>query len=378
MGRRMRPVWAEIDLTAITHNTGILKGLISPDTLLMAVVKANGYGHGAGRVAEAALAAGADCLGVATVEEAGQLSQAGVDAPIHILSEAPVNPADSAIIAANGFIATVCRRETADALSQAAEDAGREVVVHVKIDTGMNRLGLKGDPAAVAEFFKHLEHLPGIKTEGIFTHFAKADDPDSDFSRLQLNRFLEITEELAKQGLCPKIKHAANSAAIIDFPESHLDMARAGIAIYGLNPSPAFAGRADIRPALSLKARISFVKDVPAGEGISYGLTYTTQRESRIATLPLGYADGYSRLLSNKTDVLVNGRKARNVGTICMDQLMVDVTGLEGVETGTEAVLIGLDGGESITADEIAARLGTINYEVVCMINARVPRVYLT
>lgn len=374
----MRPVWAEIDLTAITHNTRVLKSLISPDTLFMAVVKANGYGHGASRVAEAALAAGADRLGVATVEEAEQLISAGLDAPIHILSEAPANLADSAVIAENGFIATVCRRETADALSRAAEDAGREVVVHIKIDTGMNRLGLKDDPTAVTGFFKHLEHLPGIKTEGIFTHFANADDPASDFPRLQLKRFMKIVAELDRQGFCPPIKHAANSAAIIGFPESHLDMARAGIAMYGLDPSPAFAGRADIRPALSLKARVSFVKDVPLGEDISYGLTYTTSRDSSIATLPLGYADGYSRLLSNKTDVLVNGQKARNVGTICMDQFMVDVTGIVGVEPGTEAILIGRDGGELITADEIAVRLGTINYEVVCMIGARVPRVYLT
>jgi alanine racemase len=374
----MRPVWAEIDLTAITHNTGVLKGLLHPDTMFMAVVKANGYGHGANRVAEAALAAGADRLGVATVEEAAQLMAAGFDAPIHILSEAPANPADSAIIAENGFIATVCRKQTADALSQAAEDVGQEVLVHVKLDTGMNRLGLKDDLETVAEFLRYLGRLPGIKAEGVFTHFATADDPKSDFSRRQLNRFTAVTGGLDKQGLCPPIKHAANSAAIINFPESHLDMVRAGIALYGLNPSPSFAGRADIRPALSLKAGVSFVKDVPAGEGVSYGLTYTTTRDSRIATLPLGYADGYSRLLSNMTDVLISGKKAPNVGTICMDQFMIDVTGISGVEPGTEVVLIGHDGGQSITADDIAARMGTINYEIVCMISDRVPRIYVT
>lgn len=374
----MRPVWAEIDLTAIIHNTRILKGLVTPGTLLMAVVKANGYGHGACRVAEAALAAGADRLGVATVEEAGQLISAGIDTPIHILSEAPPNLADNAVIAENGLIATVCRRETADMLSQAAEVAEQEVVIHVKVDTGMNRLGLKDDPAAVAGFFEYLRTLHGIKAEGIFTHFANADNPDSDFPAVQLQRFMAVVAELEKQNLCPPIRHAANSAAIIGFPESHLDMVRAGIAIYGLNPSPAFAGRADIRPALSLKARVSFVKDVPAGEGISYGPTYKTKRDSRIATLPLGYADGYSRLLSNKTDVLISGVKAPNTGTICMDQFMVDVTGIPSVEPDTEVVLIGESGNISITADDVASRLDTINYEVVCMINARVPRVYLT
>ncbi|MFA5867288.1 MAG: alanine racemase [Actinomycetota bacterium] len=374
----MRPVWAEIDLTAIIHNTKILKGLVSPDTLFMAVVKANGYGHGAYRVAEAALAAGADRLGVATIEEAGQLMSAGIDTPIHILSEAPPNPEDSGAIAENKFIATVCRPETADSLSRAAEDIGQEVVVHVKIDTGMNRLGLKDDPAAVVAFLEHLNRLPAIMPEGIFTHFATADDPASDFPARQLDRFMTVVGELDKRGLCPPIKHAANSAAIIGFPESHMDMVRAGIAMYGLDPSPAFAGRAEIKPALALKARISFVKEVPAGEGISYGLTFKTSRDSRIATLPLGYADGYSRLLSNKTDVLVKGQRAVNTGTICMDQFMVDVTEIAGVEPGTEAALIGRDGGASITADEIASRLGTINYEVVCMISARVPRVYLT
>ncbi len=374
----MRPVWAEIDLTSITHNTKVLKDLISPDTLFMAVVKANGYGHGANRVAEAALAAGADRLGVATIEEAGQLMSAGIDMPIHILSEAPPNPADSAAIAENGFIATVCRAETANVLSRAAEDLGREAVVHVKIDTGMNRLGLRDDPDEVVKFLAHLAHLPAVKVEGIFTHFATADDPASDFTVRQLDRFKALIAELDRQGLCPPVKHAANSAAIIGFPESHLDMVRAGIAMYGLDPSPSFAGRVDIKPALSLRTKASFVKDVPAGEGISYGLTYKTTRDSRIATLPLGYADGYSRLLSNKTEVLVNGRRAINTGTICMDQFMIDVTDIAGVEPGTEAVLIGHDGGESITVDEIAARLGTINYEVVCMISARVPRVYIT
>ncbi len=374
----MRPVWAEIDLTAITHNTKVLKGHVSPKTMFMAVVKANGYGHGAYRVAEAALAAGADRLGVATVEEAAQLMAAGIDAPIHVLSEAPPDPEDSGTIAENGFIATVCRPETANSLSRAAEDIGQDVVVHVKIDTGMNRLGLRDEPAAVIAFLEHLHRLPGIKPEGLFTHFAAADDPASDFTARQLDRFMSVVGELNKRDLCPPIKHAANSAAIIGFPESHLDMVRAGIAMYGLDPSPAFAGRADIKPALSLKARISFVKDVPAGEGISYGLTYKTSRDSRIATLPLGYADGYSRLLSNKTDVLVKGKKAINTGTICMDQFMVDVTEVPGAEPGSEAVLIGRDGGLSITADEIASRLGTINYEVVCMISARVPRVYLT
>ncbi len=374
----MRQAWAEIDLTAITHNVRTLKGLTKHGTLFMAVVKANGYGHGAVRVAEASLAAGADRLGVATVEEALQLVAAGVDAPIHILSEAPPNPSDSLAIAENDLITTVCREETAQGLSAAAAEAGKTIRVHVKVDTGMNRLGLRSDPSSVISFVERLHSLEGIEVEGIFTHFATADDPADDFMKTQLVRFRAVLAALETRNICPPIRHAANSAAIIRDPESHLDMVRAGIAVYGLDPSPASPKQADIKAALSLKTRVSFVKDVPAGEGISYGLTYKTLKPSRIATLPLGYADGYSRMLSNKTDVLINGQAAANTGTICMDQFMVDVTEIPGVEVGIEAVLIGSSGDATITADDIAARLDTINYEVVCMISARVPRVYLT
>lgn len=373
----MRPVWAEIDLTAISRNVTTLKGLTKQGTLFMAVVKANGYGHGAARVADAAMAAGADRLGVATVEEAVQLREAGITAPIHILSEAPVNPGDSALVAENDLIATVCREETAAALAQAALKQDTVVKVHVKVDTGMNRLGLPADPEVVADFIERLRR-PGLAVEGAFTHFATADDPKSDFTARQLELFNAVIRHLDELGLKPAICHAANSAAIISYPDAHLDMVRAGIAIYGLSPSAALAGAARLVPALSLKAKISQVKDVPIGEGISYGLTYTTARASRIATLPLGYADGYSRLLSNTTEVIVNGRMAANTGTICMDQFMVDVTDIPDIMPGTVCTLIGADGEASISADDIARRLGTINYEVVCMINARVPRVFLT
>ena len=369
-------MWAEIDLPAIAHNINVLRGLTRPGALFMAVVKANGYGHGAVPVAQEAIAAGADRLGVATIEEAVQLAQAGITVPIHILSEIPSDPADLCAAIDHGFVLTVCRLETARALDAAA--AGRRAKVHVKLDTGMNRLGIPFEPAAVAEFVEALLGCKSLDIEGIFTHFATADDPDSDFSRVQLVRFIAALDELRRRGICPPVKHAANSAAIIDFPESHLDMVRAGIALYGLNPSSAMAGRADLKPALSLKARISFVKNVPVGEGISYGLTYTTTRPSRVATLPLGYADGYSRILSGKTEVLVNGTKAPSVGTICMDQLMVDVTDIPTVNPGAEVVLIGAQNGNIILADDIAARLGTINYEVVCMIGARIPRVYIS
>ncbi len=372
----MRPVWAEVDLTAIAHNIGILRGATRSGAMFMAVVKANAYGHGVIPVAHEAIAAGADRLGVATIEEAVQLAQAGITAPIHVLSEIPNDPADMCAALDHGFILTICRAETARAVDAAA--AGRRAKVHVKVDTGMNRLGIPYNPETVVAFVQTLLNCKNIDVEGIFTHFATADDPASDFAQIQLTRFTAALDELARRGICPPIKHAANSAAIIDLPESHLDMVRAGIAIYGLSPSPALAGRVDLRPALSLKSRISFVKDVSAGEGISYGHSFKTSRPSQIATLPLGYADGYSRILSNKTQVLVGGLKAPNVGTICMDQFMVDVTDIPNVAAGTEIVLIGSQNGETISADDIAARLGTINYEVVCMLSARVPRIYIS
>jgi alanine racemase len=342
----------------------------------MAVVKANAYGHGAARIAETALAAGANRLGVATVEEAMQLTCSGIEAPIHILSEAPPNPGDSAAIVENGYVATVCRRETAESLAAAARDAKSRVKVHVKVDTGMNRLGLPADPETVASFMVMLNESEYLDAEGIFTHFATSDDPESPFPSTQLARFGDVLAVLKEQNLCPPIRHAANSAAIIGFPESHLDMVRAGIAMYGLRPSLAMAGRADLRPALALKAKVSFVKEVQPGEGVSYGLTFRPSAQTVIATLPLGYADGYSRLLSNKTNVLINGMSAPNAGTICMDQFMVDATGIAGVEPGSVCTLIGEDGGAAITADMLAERLGTINYEIVCMISSRVPRVY--
>jgi alanine racemase len=374
----MRPAWVEIDLKAIEHNVSVIRALTKPGTLFMAVVKANGYGHGASQTTRAALAAGADRLGVSLLDEAMQLKNSGINAPIHILSETPPEPADSRCIATNGFVATVCREETARALAAAGKELDKPVKVHVKVDTGMNRIGLHWNPDFVAGYIKVIKDMPGLNIEGIFTHLATADDPASDFKRIQLDRFIKVLDTLRAQGICPPVKHTANSAAIIDFPESHLDMVRAGNAIYGLDPSPAFAGRIDLIPSLSLKAKVSFVKDVQAGEGVSYGLKYTTDKPRRLATLPLGYADGYSRRLSGRAEVIIHGRKAPVIGTICMDMFLVDVTGIPDVYEGTEAVLIGSDGGESITAGDVAAHLGTINYEVVCMISARVPRIYLT
>lgn len=368
-----RPVWAEINLQAIRDNVKTLKSLTKPGTLFMAVVKANGYGHGAKQVARAAVEGGADRLGVALVEEAVELREAGFRVPIHILSEIP--PEAAPLVISNDFIPTVCTRPVAEALSRVAQKSNRKAKIHLKVDTGMNRLGLF--PAEVPSFIEFVNKLPNLEIEGIFTHFALADKPENEYTLRQLRKFQDLLLILQKKGVNIRLKHAANSAATVFFPETHFDMIRIGITLYGLHPSAATKGKINLKPALQLKARVSYVKKIKAGEGVSYGFTYRSPVATTIVTLPLGYGDGYSRLLSNKSQVLLEGQRMPVVGQICMDQLMVDAGPLEGVAPGSEAVLIGRQGNEEISVDELADILGTINYEVVCMINSRVPRVYV-
>ncbi len=373
----MRPAWAEIDLEAIAKNIKTLKQLAQPNTLFMAVVKADAYGHGAVPVSRVALKSGADRLGVALVEEAIELRDQNINAPIHILSEIPPEDYEASQVVSRGLIPTVCQILVAEKLSRAAVQSGKSVKVHIKVDTGMNRLGIPADPEGAVNFVKRVRELPNVEVEGIFTHFALADKPQSDSTERQFERFQRVTSALEKNGIKVPIEHAANSAAIMTKPETHLDMVRAGISIYGLPPSPGLSKIVELKPALSLKAKISYLKRVPAGEGVSYGLTYRTNKATLIATLPIGYADGYSRSLSNKSDVLVRGKRARVTGTICMDQFMVDVNHISDVKVTDEVTLIGSQGSQEITADEIAALMGTINYEVVCAIGKRVPRVYI-
>lgn len=343
----------------------------------MAVVKADAYGHGAVPVARIALKSGADRLGVALLEEAIQLRDQDVHAPIHILSEIPPEDYEASQVVARDLTPTVYQMPVAEKLSRAAVRAEKNVRVHIKVDTGMHRLGISVDPEEVIDFVRRIQKLPNLEVEGIFTHFAMADKPQSDFTDRQFERFQQILKALEKNGIKVPIKHAANSAAIMTKPETHLDMVRAGISIYGLPPSSELKQIVQLEPALSLKTKISYLKRVPAGEGISYGLTYQTEKPTLIATLPVGYADGYSRSLSNRSEVLVRGKRARVAGTICMDQFMVDVNHIPNVKVGDEVTLIGRQGGEEITADEIAELMSTINYEVVCAIGKRVPRIYV-
>ncbi|GFN22040.1 alanine racemase [Thermanaeromonas sp. C210] len=369
-----RPVWAEIDLRAIAHNTRQLKNLLAPRTELMAVVKANAYGHGAVPVARTALANGASWLGVATVDEAVELRRAGVGAPILILGYLSLE--DAPIIVKEDISQTVFNLEQARALSRAASAAGRTAKIHLKIDTGMGRLGVF--PEEALEVARAICGLPGVVLEGIFTHFANADALDKTYTWQQLKTFERILQELERAGINIPWKHAANSGAILDLPATHFNLVRAGISLYGHYPSEEVdRGRLELQPAMAFKTRVILVKEVPPGSYISYGCTYCAPRPTRVATLPVGYADGFSRLLSNRGEVLVRGRRAPVIGRVCMDYCMIDVTAIPGVQVGDEVVLFGRQGEAVLPAEEVAGRLGTVNYEVLCMVSHRVPRVYL-
>jgi len=370
-------VWAEVDLSAITHNIAELSRVSRP-ARLMAVVKANAYGHGAVRIARQSLAAGAQSLGVARIDEAIRLREAGLEAPILIFGYTP--PALADILLDQELTTMVASLESAQALSEAAVSRGAKVRVHLKVDTGMGRLGLvAGDARPEDAMAAALEivRLPGLVPEGIFTHFATADSADKTYAREQFERFLALLDRLRGEGVEFPVRHAANSAAIIDLPETHLDLVRAGIALYGLAPSAEVdLQRVDLRPALTLKARIVHLKQVPAGFKVSYGTTYTAPQPTVIATVPLGYADGYSRRLSSRGSMLVGSQRAPIAGRVCMDMTMLDVGGIRGVAVGDEVVAFGRQGTASLTADEIAETTGTLNYEVVARLTARVPRRY--
>ncbi len=367
----MRAARAEVDLQAVAHNVGALRGAVAP-AVLCAVVKADGYGHGAIAVSEAALSAGADWLGVALVEEAAVLRKAGIRAPILLLSQP--RPAD--LTAAVRYDLRVCVHSTAavDLLATAAAEQGRTARVHLKVDTGMHRIGVApGDALALA---RQIVSHPELELEGVFTHCAVADEPADPFTDVQLDRFEAVLDELGAAGIQPALRHAANSATAIEHPRGRYDLVRAGIAVYGIPPAPGLAASLGLRPALTLRAEISMVKRVGAGEGISYGLRHRFEADTTVATVPIGYADGVPRRLGLQGgEVLIGGRRRPIVGVVTMDQLMVDC-GDDEVQAGDEVILIGRQGGEEVTAEEWAELLDTIAYEVVCGIGPRVPRFY--
>ncbi len=371
MTDRPRPAWADVDLAAIRGNVARIHGRLTGGAATMAVVKANGYGHGDIEVARAALAAGATWLGVILVDEGVRLRAAGIDAPILLLHEAPPERVDEAL--ANDLVPCVFTEEGIGVVGAAADRAGRTARVHLKIDTGLNRLG--APPEHLESVARALAKESALEVEALFTHFAFADRPAHPFIDEQLARFADACARLDGLGLSWRFRHVANSAAAITRPDTHFDMIRLGIAMYGLSPGPDCDGVVELEPALSLRARVAMVKRVEAGEAISYGHRYRLEKASTIASMPLGYADGWSRGLGGNAAVLIGGRRYPAVGTVCMDSFMVDLAD-DDCAVGDEAVLIGEQDGARITADEIAAALDTINYEVVTRLSPRIPRLY--
>lgn len=372
--RPERPTWLEIDLSAIANNTRRIKALVGSRVRVLASLKADGYGHGALKVACTTLLNGASMIGVATVSEATPLREAGIDAPILVFGYVPLWQMREAVYL--DLTITLYTLEAAQALARAAQALGKVARVHVKIDTGMSRLGIRSEQMAeILQLVHAIHRLPQLELEGIFTHFAKADAQDLVHARLQLERFQHVLQVIAAEGLRPPLVHAANSAATLSLPEAHFDMVRPGIALYGLEPSPDVRLPQGFQPALAFKTQVAQVKLIPAGEGISYGCTYITTRPTWIAVLPVGYADGFRRAPTNWGSVLIHGQEAPLLGRVCMDQSMVDISHIAGVRVGDEVVLIGQQGTAALTAETVASRLGTINYEVVAEILARVPRV---
>ena len=378
----LRRTWAEIDLDTLARDFQAVRQAANPQAKVCCVVKADAYGHGAVRMAREFEELGADWFAVSNLEEALQLRFAQLQKPVLVLGYTP--PEEASALAKYHISQCVYSLDYVRELSQYAVEAGVTVNIHVKIDTGMSRLGfyyqdISRDEATVQEV-KTACTLPGLYPEGIFTHFAVSDEgKEGDaFTMRQFGCFKEMIEALLREDISFEVRHCANSAAVFDYPLSHLDMVRAGIVIYGLYPSGELRSRPNLAPVLSLKSVVSHIKTVQPGATISYGRKFTADCERKVATVPVGYADGYPRILSAKgAQVLIGGKRCPILGRICMDQLMADVSDLPEVRVGDTVTLIGRDGQEEITADELAALEGSINYEVVCGLSKRVPRVYL-
>jgi alanine racemase len=368
--------WAEVDLDAIAHNAREIRRITNKKAEIMCAVKADAYGHGVLEVSRTLLNNGVTRLAVSMLDEAIQLRNNGISVPILILSYTDPIRAEEIIL--NDVTQTVFSHDLAIALSNAAVKLKKNIKIHIKIDTGMTRVGFSAGYNAIKNVME-ISKLPGIIIEGLFTHFASADETDKSYTFMQFERFMNICSELNRIGLFIPIKHVANSAAIIEFPEMHLDMVRPGIIAYGLYPSDDVdKTKIDLKPAMTLKANVILVKDVEIDTCISYGRIFTTKNDSKIATIPIGYADGFTRLLSNNARVLINGEFAPIVGRICMDQCMADVTANKiEVQVGDEVVIFGSQAGKQIRIEDLAAALGTINYEIICLIGKRVPRVYI-
>ncbi len=367
--RYYRPTIAQINLRNLAWNLRLIRRLVSPRTSILVTIKADAYGHGLIPVARKLVALGVDAFGIASIDEGIQLREAGITIPVLVLGA--VLKSDIAPLLEYGLTATVCDPLVAAALDARARKAGKPANIHVKVDTGMGRIGVLHHDAG--DFVQALARRKFLNIEGIFTHLAAADS-DARFTRYQMKVFDEVLDRIEGAGVHIPLVHCANSMGIVGYEQSRCTMVRPGLMVYGLYPKEGTG--ISLKPVLSLKTKVVFVKDVPAGSGVSYGRAYVTSGSARIVTLPIGYGDGYPRNLSNKAPVLIGGRRFTISGRICMDQIMVDV-GDFSVKTGDEAVLIGRQGSETVTVEELAGLSGTIPYEIVCGLGSRIPRVYV-
>lgn len=368
-----RPTFAEIDLDAIAYNFKQIRGIVGPNVKICPAVKADGYGHGAPEVSRTLVDAGAEMLSVATPEEVIELRESGIETPILLLQ--CILPEQIPEIIEYDISTNVCDLQLAESLSDEAIKAGKRVKVHIKVDTGMGRVGI--EQRETVDFALALSRMPGLEIEGIFTHFPSADEDDLSFTYRQISDFTNICDSVEAAGVRVPLCHAANSAAILNVPESYFDMVRPGIMVYGHFDSAPRYSHVTLRPCMTLKTKIVFLKTLPKGNPVSYGRTYTTTGDTRVATVPIGYADGYNRLLSNKGSALVRGKRVPLIGRVCMDQMMLDVSSVPDVSVGDEVVLYGRQGSEEISVEEVAGLLDTISYEVLCAVSKRVPRVYV-
>jgi len=373
-----RATRAEIDLTAFRHNLQNLRKYLDPQTRIMAVVKADAYGHGAVPCARIAVESGAaNYLGAGVIEEGIELRENGLNAPILILGS--IFPDEAEDLVRHNLATILCTQPLAQALSKEAEKQDKTVSVHIKVDTGMNRLGIS--PENLPALLDQVRNLKNLKIEAVSTHFSSADDEDLSVTQAQLEKFQTALTILQKEGVHTLIVHCANTSALFKFPESHFNMVRPGLILYGVLPSPSLRpvidqGENPFQPVMQWKSQIILLKPIAKNQPVSYSGSFTTQRDSLIATLPIGYADGLHRMLSNKMDVLIRGRRAPQVGNICMDMILIDVTDIPDVQAGDEVVIFGRQGDEMISVEELAVKGKTIPYEILCSVSKRVPRIY--
>jgi len=369
-----RPTNCQIDLSALRGNYQLVKEETAKECRMLAVVKADAYGHGALRVSRELEDMGVDYLGVAILEEAIELREAGIGSPIIILGGLFEGQEGAAFD--HDLTPVVFGPESAERIDTEAGRRNKRCKIHIKIDTGMGRLGVRADKAL--SLLTKVTKMQGIDIEGLATHFSSADDPQKGSTTRQIKLFASIVEEAEKLGIDIPLKHAANSAGTLRFPEGHFNMVRPGISLYGISPSSSMKNKDRLKPVMSLKTKVMEIKDIEVGETVSYGETYVAKKRSTIAVLPVGYADGYRRELSNAGEAVIRGKRAKVAGRVCMDMTMIDVTGIDGVKKGDDVYLMGGDSHIAVSACEIAEIAGTIPYEILCGISQRVPRVYIS